>query len=394
MPADTARHDAPSPAAAPAFHKIAPIGVDQRADLRSRVRTIARTRPVARAQALAYLVFERRDLALQERFLCDFGLRTAEKSEAAVFLRGSGPDAYCVEVRQGSRDCFVGFGLELSDADEFEKLRLKSGSPAIELILAPGGGKRFRLIDPAGFRVDVVIGRADHGQALPPRPSTPVNAPGAHRRVNGENRHPAAPSAVHRLGHLVLQVRDFPAVLAFYMDLFGFIPTDVQFLDDGEPNLSFNRLDRGAEPTDHHSLVIAGGVTDAFEHCAFEVADLDDVGQGQQFLKMKGWRHAWGIGRHWLGSQIFDYWRDPAGDHFEHYADGDVYDARAPTRYSPLARSTLYQWGADLPPAFGGGPTPSLMIALLRGLMSGALSKDHIGMVMRAMKKPARPWLT
>jgi hypothetical protein len=30
---------------------------------------------------------------------------------------------------------------------------------------------------------------------------------------------------------------------------------------------------------------------------------------------------------------------------------------------------------------------------LARGLMSGVLSKDRTGMVMRAMKKPARPWL-
>jgi hypothetical protein len=108
---------------------------------------------------------------------------------------------------------------------------------------------------------------------------------------------------------------------------------------------------------------------------------------------MRGWRHAWGIGRHWLGSQIFDYWRDPAGDCFEHYADGDAYDANAPTRYSPLARATLYQWGEDLPPAFGGGPSPGAIMALLRGLMSGTLAKDRIGLVMRAMKKPARPWL-
>ena len=30
-------------------------------------------------------------------------------------------------------------------------------------------------------------------------------------------------------------------------------------------------------------------------------------------LAARGYPHAWGVGRHILGSQIFDYWRDPFG---------------------------------------------------------------------------------
>ena len=58
------------------------------------------------------------------------------------------------------------------------------------------------------------------------------------------------------------------------------------------------------------------------------------------------------MGRHLLGSQIFDYWRDLWGLKHEHYADGDVFDASQPVGYHKLDREGLYQWGPDLPDDF------------------------------------------
>mgnify|MGYP002260725590 CR=1 FL=1 len=65
------------------------------------------------------------------------------------------------------------------------------------------------------------------------------------------------------------------------------------------------------------TFVIVGGLEDKYEHSAYEVVDLDAVGQGQQVLRAKGHKHLWGIGRHVLGSQIFDYWFDPDGLQFD-----------------------------------------------------------------------------
>ena len=53
-----------------------------------------------------------------------------------------------------------------------------------------------------------------------------------------------------------------------------------------------------------------------------------------------------------LGSQIFDYWRDPWGQKHEHYADGDLFDAAQLPGYHVLDRAGLYQWGPDLPDDF------------------------------------------
>ena len=64
----------------------------------------------------------------------------------------------------------------------------------------------------------------------------------------------------------------------------------------------------------------------------------DAVGMGQRVLRDRGWKHAWGIGRHILGSQIFDYWQDPWGDKHEHYCDGDLFTADQPTGVHPVSR--------------------------------------------------------
>ena len=67
-----------------------------------------------------------------------------------------------------------------------------------------------------------------------------------------------------------------------------------------------------------------------------------------EYLREQGYRHAWGLGRHIQGSQIFDYWRDGDRLMFEHYADGDVFDCTAEPGWAPLSASGLAQWG---PPA-------------------------------------------
>ena len=54
--------------------------------------------------------------------------------------------------------------------------------------------------------------------------------------------------------------------------------------------------------------------------------------------------HNFGIGRHILGSQIFDYWSDPWGRNHEHWTDGDLLNEDwEPGRY-PLITARDVQW--------------------------------------------------
>jgi hypothetical protein len=83
-------------------------------------------------------------------------------------------------------------------------------------------------------------------------------------------------------------------------------------------------------------------------HSAYQVADLDALAAGGEYLREHGYHRSWGIGRHIQGSQIFDYWRDPDGFLVEHFSDGDRFDNTLEPGWAPMAASGLAQWG---PPA-------------------------------------------
>ena len=94
------------------------------------------------------------------------------------------------------------------------------------------------------------------------------------------------------------------------------------------------------------------------EHTAFELDSMEEIAIGQECMQKNSYKHSWGIGRHILGSQIFDYWRDSAGDMFEHYADGDLFDANTPTGYHPFNREAQHQWGPAMTSNFSGLDRP------------------------------------
>jgi hypothetical protein len=52
------------------------------------------------------------------------------------------------------------------------------------------------------------------------------------------------------------------------------------------------------------------------------------------------------IGRHLIGSQVFDHWRDPDGYLVEHFIDSDMFDCSIEPDCSPLTASGLRQWGS------------------------------------------------
>jgi len=129
------------------------------------------------------------------------------------------------------------------------------------------------------------------------------------------------------------------------------------------------------------------------DHVAFDVVDLDAVEMGQQVMMARQDRHAWGVGRHLLGSQIFDYWRDPWGKKHEHYADGDLFDARQPRGYNVLDRAGLYQWAPDLPDDFIDPKlTPRRLVSILKTAMTDRPRLKKMLSLKSSVSRPARPW--
>jgi hypothetical protein len=211
-------------------------------------------------------------------------------------------------------------------------------------------------------------------------------------RVNRTVRPPIEPARVVRLGHCVVQTVDFYGMAQWYQRVLGIIPTDVQYLADGSPTLAFCRLNLGAQPADHHTVVLVGGIEDKFEHSAYEVVDLDALGQGQQVLRAQKHRHMWGIGRHVLGSQLFDYWFDPDGFEYEHYTDGDLFTADFETAYSPLEFGGLWAWGGDAPASMKPKRNLRTLAQLLDLLRRRAITTRRLKLMSQALDARARPW--
>ena len=98
---------------------------------------------------------------------------------------------------------------------------------------------------------------------------------------------------------------------------------------------------------------MASGGVSGLNHLSWEVCDIDDIHAGREHLAAKGRTHEWGVGRHLLGSQIFDYWRDPWGHIHEHWTDGDQFDASIPAGDHSIDVGTVSQWGPNMPSTFG-----------------------------------------
>jgi hypothetical protein len=63
--------------------------------------------------------------------------------------------------------------------------------------------------------------------------------------------------------------------------------------------------------------------------------------------------HEWGVGRHLLGSQMYDYWRDTHGFTHEHWTDGDLLDASIPENKASFRDVVMAQYGPETPSTFG-----------------------------------------
>jgi catechol 2,3-dioxygenase-like lactoylglutathione lyase family enzyme len=324
--------------------------------------------PTAKASALAHLIFERPDLQRAQGFLSDFGLRLGKGADDVLYLRGTSRSPYCYRVHRAPKARFVGAGFLVRTREELERLARVEGATRIERGDHPGGGACVVLRDPSGFTVEVVHGQ-ELAEEIAMREPMAFNVGRERTRINATQRPPVEPPQVIRLGHYVLEVAEFQATCAWYTRHLGLIPSDVQVLPDGSPVVVFMRLDVGATPTDHHAMAIAQGFMPEYSHSAYELVDPDAVGMGQRVLREKGWKHAWGIGRHILGSQIFDYWQDPWGDKHEHYCDGDLFTAEQPMGVHAVSREAMSQWGQPMPRSFTKPHfTPAAMLAAVRNV--------------------------
>ena len=311
--------------------------------------------PVIKVQDIAWLEFDKPDLHRAEAFAHAFGFSTHLRTDDELHLRGTETDAPCLIVRRGPRSRFTGLALAAADEADVRRLATTTDSPTRAL---PDdiGGLAVDLIDPSGIPVHVVAGMHALPE-LPPQGPHVLNVGRELLRANVTQRPPRRPARVQRLGHVVLQSTRYRRALDWYLDNLGMIVSDFLFYPgqrDRGPTMSFIRCDRGGQPADHHSLAMALGPRDRYVHSAYQVADLDALAAGGEYLRDRGYDRSWGIGRHIQGSQIFDYWRDPDGFLVEHFTDGDMFDDTLEPGWAEFTASGLAQWGPPVTKDFLG----------------------------------------
>jgi catechol 2,3-dioxygenase-like lactoylglutathione lyase family enzyme len=166
-------------------------------------------------------------------------------------------------------------------------------------------------------------------------------------------------SKVKRLGHTAINCKDPQASVDWYANTLGFLTSNNCIGPDGNSMGAFMRCNQGDKPVDHHTLNNMGLPGDmdvvAYGHAGYEVTDsVDDLMAGHYHMKtVDEYYHEWGIGRHLLGSQMYDYWRDPHGFTHEHWTDGDLIDASVPTENSGFRDLAMAQYGPEVPNTFG-----------------------------------------
>ncbi|MDV7086706.1 VOC family protein [Rhodococcus opacus] len=305
--------------------------------------------PIIKVHDLAWLEFEKPDLERAEAFAHAFGFTTALRTAHELQLRGTDPGSPCVLIRRGPRSRFVGPAFRAADSTDVLRLADAVGGAVVPLPESLGG-ITVDLTDPSALGVRVVSDTFEL-PALSDQAPLPLNFGHDRGRVNAPQRPPRAPATVQRLGHVVLQTTTYLETLNWYLEHLGLIVSDFLYYPGQRargPIMSFIRCDRGATPTDHHTLAMVLGPANRYVHSAYQVADLDCLAAGGEYLLDRGYRRSWGIGRHIQGSQIFDYWRDPDGFMVEHFSDGDLFDSTLDAGWAPMTASGLAQWG---PPA-------------------------------------------
>ncbi|SAK76452.1 VOC family protein [Caballeronia ptereochthonis] len=275
------------------------------------------------------------------RFLDAFGFRL-EPRPGQLLLRTPGSDHVWARVREGGRKQLAYLALHCF-ADDFaplcEQVLNAGGTAAEPARLAPDDG--FWFHDPDGNLLQLKPGVKTSPGCKPVarREPAPLRSRGASARAD------APPTRPTRLSHVLMFTPDVRQAVAFYERSLG-----LALSDGSEGIVAFLHARHGS---DHHLVAFAQGAAKGWHHSAWDVATIDEVGVGKMQMQRAGYVEGWGVGRHVLGSNYFQYVRDPWGSYWEYSADIDYVGAGVewPSGNHP-PEDSLYLWGPDVPAYF------------------------------------------
>jgi len=238
------------------------------------------------------------------RFL---GLQLAERSAAQLAFRMDDRKQRIL-VTPGARNGARYFGWEVADAAALDAMAARldaAGHAVIRGDRALAGQRRVADLivtqDPCGHRVEIC-----HGAETTTDPFIPGRAISGFR------------TGALGIGHAVLNVTAFDAILPFYVDVLGFRLSDYITKPFRAQFLHVNGR--------HHSLALIESAQVRLHHLMVELFNLDDVGQGYDLALAEPGRIATTLGRHTNDFMTSFYAKTPGGFLMEYGWGGRVVD--------------------------------------------------------------------
>ena len=147
------------------------------------------------------------------------------------------------------------------------------------------------------------------------------------------------------LSHILMFTANTLEAVAYYEKVLG-----LKLSDRSAHFIAFMHTPYGS---DHHLIALALSDGPGLHHSSWCVPSIDSVGLGAVQMARAGYERGWGVGRHVLGSNYFQYVRDPWGSYAEYSYDIDFIEPGAewPARDHP-GEDSIYVWGPNLPDDF------------------------------------------
>ena len=287
-------------------------------------------------------VFTVPDLEVAHKFYATFGLDVRRIDGRLDLFTFGHPHCWASIFQGGERKQlqYVRYGIFAEDEAEFRKRIAAAGIGMEPHPLGDKQGIWFR--DPDGIAAQLVV-----GPKVSPSAKTVPSVAGAVAPGQGAAPSRSKVAQVHPryLSHILRFTPDVKRMVDFSRDVLG-----LRLSDHSGEIIAFIHTPHGS---DHHLVAFAKSHAPGLHHSSWDVGSVDEVGAGAERMRDAGWGKGWGVGRHVLGSNYFNYVQDPWGSFCEYSCDIDFVPAELdwPAADHPPADS-LYVWGPPVPEDF------------------------------------------
>ena len=283
------------------------------------------------------------DLAESEAFLRAFGLRVT-RLEDTLELRAQPAEHVWARLCSGGPTKhleYISFGCYAADLERLRtQIQTAGGTMTEPHPRGDTAGFWFKDMDGTLVQVKVAAKTMPDTKAPLVDENVPSGARGAPPRSECPTYSPV------RLAHLALFTPNVSRAAAFYQRALG-----VLLADRSRERIAFTY---GRHGSDHHLIAFLASEGPGLHHSSWDVLGIGAMGVGSERLRVAGYSNQWGLGRHVIGSNYFNYIRDGSGQWWEHICHIDYIPRGALGNGGDYDEEDgFYLWGPPVPADFG-----------------------------------------